>query len=291
MKKLLLLVIALGVIAANALAQKKVTLYGNQNQNQSSVQGQQVKQGEIKKDILYVDYFTKSPDLPVVYMQAARNQVIAGLINRGRVQVVDGESFYHGGFSQRSSEEMIKKSGARYVIWGTLDRYEYKRDGKPGKMSCMAKMHVSLFGQDLQSGRMFNPDDIQITGWGPTMDAADAEALSNICNRIDYFVEENCKFEAQVLQLCDPDDRGRVDLYIGAGSDMGVKNTDQFDIYKLIDIQGHSSQTKIGTVTVRGVEGASLSRCRTKKKQANAIVEAFNSGAKLIAVSAGESLF
>ena len=241
---------------------------------------------------MYVDYFTKSRDLPAIYMQTARNQVILGLINRGRLNVIDGERFYHGGFSQRSSEEIIKNSGARYVMWGTLDRYEYKREpAKDGKMNCTARMHISLYGQDLQTGRMFDPDDIQVSGWGPNMDAADAQALSNICNRVDYFVEENCKFEAPVLQICDPDDKGRVDLYIGAGSDMGVKETDQFEIYKITDVQGHTSQTKIGTVTVRGVEGPSLSRCRTKKRQADDIVSAFNGGVKLIAISAGESLF
>lgn len=281
-------------------AQKTVTFYNgetgnvkekqtNSNNGNSSAAQQNV---DSHKEILYVDYFEKSRDLPVTYMQIAKDQVINGLIKRGRVTVIDGENYYTGRFNARSTEDVIRESGARYVIWGSLGGYEYKKTPqKRGGWDCNVYMNLVLCGQDLKAGTAFEPYSIRISGYGHSLDEADAKALESICNRVDYFVEKYCKFETKVIQVFQPDDKGRVDLYISAGTSMGVKNTDQFDLYVERDIQGHKARTKIATVTVRGVEGPTISLARSRRNQGTAIADAFNSGNTVIAVSAGESIF
>lgn len=256
-----------------------------------------------KREIVLVDYFTKEQNIPLIYSERIRAQVMEGFKLRNREDILDAEYIPQmnpqrpGGYQpgvnyEQERNNAIANSGARYILTGHVAAYRFSQAPVAGKVEYTSTFKVLLNGYDLATGNELEPEQYDLIGKGPTLDAADAKAIQLITGRINFYVERRMKFETEVLQICEADQKGRVlELYIGAGSGIGVKAGDQFDVYAEDQVQGRAIRRELGRVTVHQVEGPEAARCSMKKKQAPLIIQAFNSGKRLIAVSAGEALF
>src|SRR5574344_164782 len=257
---------------------------------------------DIRKEAIFVDYFMKTPDIPIVFVKNIREQVIVGIQNRGRLMVLDGErypklspgpvsAYENVSDNIANRENEIKKTGARFVLGGMVTDYRFDRKKNGNRQSFSSYMTVMIWGYDLKTNQKFDQQIYKISGYGATMDEADARAMGSIHSRMDYFVMDNFKFETNVIGLCNPTINDKKErIYIAAGTAIGVRNTDQFDIYVEEIIGGSLVRSKVGRVTVREVNGPNVSICTMKKKEAPIITNLLNHNKKLVAVSAGQSI-
>lgn len=252
---------------------------------------------------MLVDYFTKAKEIPLLYSERVRAGVIDGFKVRNREDVIDAQYIaemnpqkqggYHPGVNhEEDRNSAIANSGARYLIGGHVDKYGFVQAPAGDKIQYTSMFRVILNGFDMATNEQLEPEQYELTGRGYTLDEADAKAIETIINKINFYVERRMKFETEVLELCQADAKGRItEAYIGAGSGIGVRAGDQFDVYVEDMIQDRAVRRELGRITVKKAEGVDAARCSMKKKQIPLIVEALNSGKRLIAVSAGEALF
>lgn len=255
------------------------------------------------REAVMVDYFTKERDIPVLYMEKIRAQLIEGFKIRNRMDVIDAEyipamaprgaGMYNPAVNyEQSRNEAIQNSGARYIVSGHVSEYKYTRTLVNNKPQFTSVFKVVLNGYDMLTGEELSPEQYDLTGIGSNMDEADRRAIQSITGRMNYYIEHRFKFQTEILDICPPDAKGRtLELYIGAGKSMGVKPGDQFLVYEVNSLEGRSVRSELGRITVHSVDGAEVSKCSMKKKQAPAIIDAFRSGKTMIAVSDGEALF
>lgn len=255
------------------------------------------------KDAILVDYFIKTPEIPLIYLHNIRGQIMDGIQKRGRLVVLDAEQFPQlspAVFSPqqlpdnyiKGRENSISKTGAKYLLGGIVSNYRFNRKASGKKQSFSSYFTITIWGYNIVTGEKFGQQQFNLSGYGSTMDEADLRAISSIYNRMDYFISSTFKFETRILGICEPTVReDRTRLYISAGTAMGVRITDQFDVYMIETVGGVRVRNKVGKITVREISGDNVSICTMKRKEQEFLINLIRSGKELVAVSAGSSIF
>lgn len=247
-----------------------------------------------QKEIVLVDYFTRSLEVPVPYMEAVRGNVLAGFADRGRHEILDAESVreldpYRKSEAER--EESIRATGARYVVTGAVTDYVFRHETVGGKPRFVSALRLVLSGVDLKTGKTIEPEEFKLTGQGATAEEADAKALGGMQYSLLFYIDRRFKFESRVLRLAPLDAKGRQkELYIRCGDAMGVQRKDLFLVYLETDMDGAVAREQIGKLRVKEVLGDEVTKC-TVVKGGEQIAAAFAAGRPLVVVSDSESLF
>ena len=100
-----------------------------------------------------------------------------------------------------------------------------------------------LSGYDILTGKSLSPEEIRLSGQGKKPAVADGKAIESMKYPLLFYIDRNYKFEMRILELGEPDKRGKVkDLYINCGEDIGIRRGDLFRVML---------ETKEGGVTAR----------------------------------------
>lgn len=275
-----------------------------------TVSGAACAQEGLEKETVIVDYFSRAREVPPVYMEAVRSNVIAAFVDRGRHQVVDAQAVAGSGApsqglisgpaalvdgpSQEEArrKELIEATGARYIVTGAVTDYLFRHESAAGKDRFVTAMRLVLTGADLQTGKEIKPEEFKLTGQGATAEEADARALNGMQYSLLFYIDNRFKFQTQVLRLAPPDAKGRLkELYIRCGTAMGVQRQDLFLVYRDTDMGGGAiAREQVGKLRVKEVLGDEVTKC-TVVKGGPEITEAFVAGRPLVVVSDTESLF
>lgn len=270
-----------------------------------------------EKELLIVDLFARNRTVPAPYAEAVRVEVANALLDRGRQNIVDAEvsgilppinpltavttpptavadvsDFLQFRIPQAT------EAGARYLVTGAVIDYKFSHvalpstdSKKPPIQGYKSDFRVLISAYDLKLGKRLTDTFYDLSAAAPIAEDADRMALKQLRTRMEFYINNNFKFETRILELCPPDKKGRFrELFIHAGTAIGVKNGDLFMVYEEVAIGGVITHQKIGRLRVSNVDNPNVARCKVAKGDEQ-IADAFLANRKLVCVSDGEAFF
>lgn len=242
--------------------------------------------GEAKgKPNVFIDYFTRSTEVPFLWAENLRSSVIEGIQATGRVELMDVDSKQALAIEKARREsgeigagdnldrlKVMKGEGADFLIQGTVtsittDINKTKDGTYYYTATCAYTLKViNPDGGKLVSTKTFKHGD-GITN-GVTADTEE-EAVAKVCKQavkaVRELVEDAFKVQGTILEISAEKKGEAKEVYISIGSDHGVGDGAFFSACIERQVAGRTSQKEIGQLKVKNVEGGDLTLCEVKK--------------------------
>lgn len=244
------------------------------------------KQTEGKKT-LYVDYFSRSSDVPFAWAEQLRGVVIEGIQQLNRVVLIDvdtqdalkvekkrresGQLSADGDMSRLSA---MSELGANYILQGTVTSFSTsKKQSSDGKSVYYdATVAYTLKVVDPSNGTTLATKTFKhgqgIADMNTIGDTPD-EAATNVANyarkAVRALVDEAFKLGGTILEINQEKNGEAKQVYISLGTDHGVSAKSNFKVYVLRKVAGRDSRKEIGELKVNAIEGADITLCDVKK--------------------------
>lgn len=248
-----------------------------------------------KKQVVYVEYFSKEAGIDDARVEQVRSAVISALTSYQHLQVVDVASQKSLAVekSRRSDEDALedetarigkmKKLGANYLIQGYIPSLEINEkkeydDGVLESIEYNTSLSYTIKVVDCENGTLLSTDIFSnmnreyYKGAGESMFVA----MENIPNNIKDVVTKNFKLHSVILDSDYQRKKNKiVKCYINIGSDDGVVPGVVFTVKKAVIKVGRVSWEEIGEIVVKDVCAKDLAFCDVTKgaKEIYAVME------------------
>ena len=249
-----------------------------------------------QRPVVVVDYFTSS-SCSEAGVSALRSQVIAGLVETDRLNLIDvqSEASLAVEAGRRASEMALEDNTARLGVMKTLGA-NYLVTGIVSKMSADKKVtdegHVYYTGNVVFSIRVVDAEDgtlmgaetftyAELTGsTGSTSEEAVVGTIQKARRSMKGFVSKYFKVEGAIVEMGEMKGGKAKNCYISLGSADGVSKGQKCEVYEVKTIAGREAKTMIGVVAIEEVLADDLSNCKFVSG-AKEIVAAFQAGHEL----------
>jgi hypothetical protein len=253
-----------------------------------------------QKPVVVVDYFT-SPSCSESSVSALRSQVISGLVETGRVNLIDVESESalvlesHRRSSELALEDQtarlgaMKTLGANYIITAVASKIGADRKSTDsGVVYYTGNVVYSLKVVSAEDGTLVGAETYTYTdltaGNGSTSDEAIVATLQKAKRAMKTFVSKYFKAEGQIVEMGEMKGGKPKSCYINLGSASGMEKGQKCDVYEVKVIAGDTAKKMVGVVVVEEVLAPNLSECKFASG-AKEIVDAFQVGHDLMVVT------
>lgn len=257
-------------------------------------------QTEYVKPNVFIDYFSGPYSMGASLKEAVRNQVIEGMLESGRIEVIDvdsrsalklegerrtQENISEGGDMERLA--VMVEEGANYIVTGIVSNYavSYKireSDHKgyyAGVLEYSVKLTNANDGKLVTSRSFKHGASIEVTG--DTQEQCGANLIKKVKRNGTVFAEEAFPLRGSILELAEQKKNEVKSLYIDLGEKHGLNKKTQLSVSIEREIAGRKSNKVIGKLQVESVEGDDISLCKVKdgKKE---IMQAYNAGQTIV---------
>lgn len=264
-------------------------------------------QEEGGKEVVYIDYFSRTNDIGSSFAEALRNKVIEGIQVMDRVQLVDVdaqdvlkiEAERRKDASAVSDETarnaQMKSLGAQYVIKGHVASMNaVKRTDDKGKVSYKGSVSYSLKLIDTLTGALKATKTFSHEGiTGSTGDTSD-DAILKTCDYaktyMEDFIDEYFKLQGTIVQIESVKKNKAEQVYIDLGTNRGIQKAQKFNVYIETDIAGEVSLKEIGKLNAKEVVSGKRTLCSVTKG-GEEIKTASENNQKLVVISKKQTLF
>ena len=231
-----------------------------------------------QKPVVVVDYFT-SPYATEDHVSTLRAQVIAGLVETNRVNLIDVETETSLAVeADRRASEMaledqtarlgaMKTLGANYIITGVASKIDAdKRTSDDGSVYYNGNVVYSLKVVNVEDGTLVGAETYtyaDLTGSvGSTYEEAIVSTLKKANRAMKVLVSKYFKVKGVIVEMGEMKGGKAKDCYINLGTAAGVEKGQKCEVYEVKTIAGREAQTMIGTLTVEEVMADDLSRAK-----------------------------
>ena len=264
------------------------------------------------KDVVVVEAFARSREVPAPYAEAIRQNVIVELTRHNRQRIVDAAlvpALAAGAAGLPPTTEataeadlaafvaarrpaVMAEAGARFLLTGSVTGYRFEHVvPKEGKPLFRTTMTLLLTGYDMKLDKEIPLQIVLLKGEAPVAEDADRQAVTSLHGELTYYFYKHFRFETIILQLASFNKKGELkECYIHSGSDMGVAAGDLFEIFEEVPVGDITMRQPVGRLRVNSVTDRQVAKCKVTKG-AREIEDAFKNGRPLIAVSSGKALF
>ena len=253
-----------------------------------------------QKPVVVVDYFT-SPSCTESGVSALRSQVISGITETSRVNLIDVESEAALTLeaSRRSSELALedqtarmgamKTLGANYIITGVASKIGADRKvTDEGRVYYNGNVVYSLKVMSAEDGTLVGAETYtyaDLTGsTGSTQEEAVVATLQKVNRAMKAFVSKYFKVEGLVVEMGEMKSGKAKNCYISLGTASGVVKGQKCEVFEVKSIAGRVTKTMIGVLQIEEVLAEDLSNCKFVSG-AKEIVDAFQVGHELVIVT------
>lgn len=141
---------------------------------------------------------------------------------------------------------------------------------------------------DLETGNSIGAKEMSYGGLnaktGSTPDEAITETIEYIPMSMTRFVNENFKLETRVVQI-NEEKKGKVtQVYINAGSSVGITKAQTFLMFVDGEVAGIKQRKEIGRLSVESIEGEELTLCKVVKPSED-IKNYLDNGTEIIVIT------
>lgn len=253
-----------------------------------------------QKPVVVVDYFTTA-SCTASGVSALRSQVIAGLSETNRVNLIDveTESSLTLEVGRRASELALEDQtarmgqmrvlGANYLISGVVSKMSAdKKTTEDGKVYYNGNVVYSLKVVNAEDGTLVGAETYtyaDLTGaTGSTAEEATVNTLKKARRSMKVFVSKYFKVEGTVVEMGEMKGGKPKNCYISLGSAAGIEKGQRCEVFAVKRIAGREARTMVGVIVVEEVVAEDLSDCKFVSG-AKEIVEAFQAGQELVLVT------
>lgn len=253
-----------------------------------------------QKPVVVVDYFTTASCTPSG-VSALRSQVIAGLSETNRVNLIDVETEASLAIEadRRTSElaledqtarmGQMKVLGANYLITGVVSKLGAdKRTTDEGKVYYNGNVVYSLKVVNAEDGTLLGAETYtyaDLTGaTGSTAEEATVNTLKKVQRSMKVFVSKYFKVEGTVVEMGEMKGGKPKNCYISLGTAAGVEKGQRCEVFAVKRIAGREARTMVGVILVEEVVAEDLSDCKFVSG-AKEILDAFQAGQELVIVT------
>lgn len=253
-----------------------------------------------QKPVVVVDYFT-SPSCSDSDLSILRNQVIAGITETGRVNLIDVEAeaalVLEG--NRRSSvlalEDQtarlgaMKTLGANYIITGVASKIDAERKSTDsGSVYYTGNVSYSIKVVSAEDGTLVGAESYAYSGLtantGSTAEDAIISTLNKVKRAMKVFVSKYFKVDGVIVEMGEMKGGKAKNCYINLGAASGVVKGQKCEVYAVKVIAGREARSLVGVVSIEEVMADDLSDCKFVNG-AKEIVEAFQAGHELVVVT------
>ena len=253
-----------------------------------------------QKPVVVVDYFTTA-SCTAAGVSALRSQVIAGLSETNRVNLIDveTEASLTLEVGRRASELALEDQtarmgqmrvlGANYLISGVVSKMGAdKKTMEDGKVYYTGNVVYSLKVVNAEDGTLIGAETYtyaDLTGaTGSTPEEATVNTLKKAQRSMEVFVSKYFKVEGTVVEMGEMKGGKPKNCYISLGSEDGIEKGQRCEVFAVKRIAGREARTMVGVVVVDEVVAADLADCKFVSG-AKEIVDAFQAGQELVIVT------
>ena len=253
-----------------------------------------------QKPVVVVDYFTTA-SCTAAGVSALRSQVIAGLSETNRVNLIDveTEASLTLEVGRRASELALEDQtarmgqmrvlGANYLISGVVSKMGAdKKTMEDGKVYYTGNVVYSLKVVNAEDGTLIGAETYtyaDLTGaTGSTPEEATVNTLKKAQRSMKVFVSKYFKVEGTVVEMGEMKGGKPKNCYISLGSEDGIEKGQRCEVFAVKRIAGREARTMVGVVVVDEVVAADLADCKFVSG-AKEIVDAFQAGQELVIVT------
>lgn len=253
-----------------------------------------------QKPVVVVDYFTTA-SCTAAGVSALRSQVIAGLSETNRVNLIDveTEASLTLEVGRRASELALEDQtarmgqmrvlGANYLISGVVSKMGAdKKTMEDGKVYYNGNVVYSLKVVNAEDGTLIGAETYtyaDLTGaTGSTPEEATVNTLKKAQRSMKVFVSKYFKVEGTVVEMGEMKGGKPKNCYISLGSEDGIEKGQRCEVFAVKRIAGREARTMVGVVVVDEVVAEDLADCKFVSG-AKEIVDAFQAGQELVIVT------
>ena len=253
-----------------------------------------------QKPVVVVDYFTTA-SCTAAGVSALRSQVIAGLSETNRVNLIDveTEASLTLEVGRRASELALEDQtarmgqmrvlGANYLISGVVSKMGAdKKTMEDGKVYYNGNVVYSLKVVNAEDGTLMGAETYtyaDLTGaTGSTPEEATVNTLKKAQRSMKVFVSKYFKVEGTVVEMGEMKGGKPKNCYISLGSEDGIEKGQRCEVFAVKRIAGREARTMVGVVGVDEVVAEDLADCKFVSG-AKEIVDAFQAGQELVLVT------
>lgn len=253
-----------------------------------------------QKPVVVVDYFTTA-SCTAAGVSALRSQVIAGLSETNRVNLIDveTEASLTLEVGRRASELALEDQtarmgqmrvlGANYLISGVVSKMGAdKKTMEDGKVYYTGNVVYSLKVVNAEDGTLMGAETYtyaDLTGaTGSTPEEATVNTLKKARRSMKVFVSKYFKVEGTVVEMGEMKGGKPKNCYISLGSEDGIEKGQRCEVFAVKRIAGREARTMVGVVVVDEVVAEDLADCKFVSG-AKEIVDAFQAGQELVIVT------
>lgn len=253
-----------------------------------------------QKPVVVVDYFTTA-SCTAAGVSALRSQVIAGLSETNRVNLIDveTEASLTLEVGRRASELALEDQtarmgqmrvlGANYLISGVVSKMGAdKKTMEDGKVYYNGNVVYSLKVVNAEDGTLMGAETYtyaDLTGaTGSTPEEATVNTLKKAQRSMKVFVSKYFKVEGTVVEMGEMKGGKPKNCYISLGSEDGIEKGQRCEVFAVKRIAGREARTMVGVVVVDEVVAEDLADCKFVSG-AKEIVDAFQAGQELVLVT------
>lgn len=239
------------------------------------------------KKTVYVDYFSRSSDIPFTWVEELRSDVLEGIQQLNRVNLIDvdtqdalkvekkrRESGNLSADGDMSRLSQMSELGANYILQGTVTSFTTKEspssDGK--RMYYDASCSYTLKVIDPKNGTTVATKTFKhgqgiadMNTLGDTKDEAASKVANYAKKAVRALVDEVFKLNGTILEISEEKNGEAKQVYVSLGSDHGVNNKTSLKVYVKRTVAGRASRKEIGELKAVAVEGGDLTLCDVKK--------------------------
>lgn len=231
-----------------------------------------------QKNVILVKEFSHASNVGTNYTVAIRNNVIQGIADMQRLQILD---------EQNGSDGL----GATFILDGHVTSIDVTRStNSSNKTTYSCKINFQLKVTNVEDNTIIASKSLEssassgiLYSYYAESDAL-ADAVKYVNSKMKGFVNEVFPLEGEIVEINETKKDEAKQLYIGIGSDHGVIKGQKFDVYAFHEVAGRSVRKKIGELKAEAVEAGDLTLCKVTK-EGRAILTAVNEGRRIVAIS------
>ena len=231
-----------------------------------------------KKGIAIED-FTYNGSIGTNWVEVLRNNIIAGITNTGRLNVIDVKTLSSLPTAKEERLVALGEAGVDAILSCHFNSLKTGKNKEGTYWTCTSNYTITLteVGGAIISTTPFE------NSWLVGDNSTDAinNCLEKTTKDMKKFIDDNFKTEAIIKQFDQVDEKkGVKTAYISVGSNAGIGEGQMFDIEEEYEVAGEKASKKIGDAKAQEVVSGTLTLVKITKGGVE-IKKAFDAGHKL----------
>ena len=248
-----------------------------------------------QKPVVVIDRFTYPSNLKSG-AASIRGQVISGITETNRVQLIDveSESALATEVARRSTERAIddqtarigvmKTIGAHYIITGTVSQISADKHVTEIGTFYTGNVVFTLRVMNVEDGTLVGSETYSNSGLtggkGTSKEDAILATIKKASRFMKGFVSKYFKIEGTIVEMGEMKGGKPKSCYVNLGADAGAVKGQKFEVYEVKTVAGREIVHQIGALVVMEVVASDLSDCKFASG-AEEILQAFKEGREL----------